>query len=223
MTPAIPDWIRSAEVPGYVNAYTLVPNETRLYGTESLYGDWNGRVLLLAKDFACSDLVRRRIDNNDSRPYRHEPGLMTNKRLQRYAAPVTRSNDHFTCGLLYGSALANLLRDDGKMSGALPARSNALAYGARVLAFTVEHMPNLEAIVCLGQEAWDCCDIAFGLPCDWKTARGDVQVFEARSLRFVAAFHPAARISSEQAARPWELVYAALSDANQPTPVRNCA
>ena len=49
-TPALPDWIRDADVSGYVAAHQLCVGESRLFGTESLYGDWNGAVLLLAKD-----------------------------------------------------------------------------------------------------------------------------------------------------------------------------
>jgi hypothetical protein len=50
-TPPLPPWITSAAVDGHENAHVLCPRETRLYGTESLYGDWDGAVLLpLAKD-----------------------------------------------------------------------------------------------------------------------------------------------------------------------------
>jgi hypothetical protein len=47
MTPQLPEWVRSYRLAGYRNIYELVPLETRLYGTESLYGDWNGDLRLL--------------------------------------------------------------------------------------------------------------------------------------------------------------------------------
>src|SRR5262245_52165604 len=109
-TPPLPGWIRLAEVPGYTAAHRLCPEEARLYGTASLYGDWGGRVLLLAKDFGPSCIVRERIAAGDPRPYRHGPAVQTNVRLQQLARPLEG------LGLLYGSALANLLRDDGRIS-----------------------------------------------------------------------------------------------------------
>jgi hypothetical protein len=90
---------------------------------------------------------------------------------------------------VYGSALANLLRADGRMSGPLPNPEPAFAYGARVLAFVVENMPNLDAIVCMGNEARRAREIA---------ARQDARV---GSIRVVDVFHPAARkaISAHEA------------------------
>ena len=57
-TPELPHWIRHAEVGGYLAAHQLDPTETRLYGTEGLYGDWDATTLLLAKDFYPSSEFR---------------------------------------------------------------------------------------------------------------------------------------------------------------------
>lgn len=82
-TPPLPPWIRDARVDGYLTAHALLPDETRVYGTESLYGDWDAPVLLLAKDFAPSKILHERLASGETRPYRHEPGLRTNVRLER--------------------------------------------------------------------------------------------------------------------------------------------
>jgi hypothetical protein len=193
-TPPLPDWIRHAQVPGYTTAHQLCPDEPRLFGTESLYGDWAGSVLLLAKDFGPSRILRARLAAGDPRPYRHEPGMLANVRLRELAAPVEE------LGLLYGSALANLLRDDGRVSGALPNREQALAYGAQVARFTVERMPALRWIVCLGLEAWECSRSALGLEGDWRAHRDSGEPLGP----LVAAFHPSARVSRERMERPWE-------------------
>jgi hypothetical protein len=67
-TPLLSDWIRHAKVAGYVTAHELLPTETALFGTETLYGDWSGQTLLLAKDFAPSIFVRERIAQGDGGP-----------------------------------------------------------------------------------------------------------------------------------------------------------
>ncbi|MGH7287592.1 MAG: hypothetical protein ACREI8_06185 [Myxococcota bacterium] len=179
-----------------MTAHELCPGETRLFGTESLYGDWGGRVLLLAKDFASSCFVRRRIEGGEPRPYRHECRMITNRRLVELARPLEE------LGLLYGSALANLLRDDGKITGALPNRAEALEYGARVLRFVLAHMPARRWVVCLGDDAWDCATRALGLEGDWRARRESAEPLGP----LVAAFHPAARVSRERLSKPWKML-----------------
>lgn len=172
-TPALPSWIVEAHVRGYVTADRWLTGERRLFGSETLWGDWNGRVLVLAKDWGPSRLLRARIDAGEPQPWRHEPRMLTNRRLVRlgalagiYAAEegldgvgVQRERE---CGALYGSALANLLREDGRVSGALPNRGAALEYGVEVLRFVRAHMPALEVVMCLGGEARESAEAAFG-------------------------------------------------------------
>ena len=194
LTPPLPDWIRMAKVPGYVTAHSLSPVETRLYGTESLYGDWDGSVLLLAKDYGPSRILRDRIAVSYSDAYRHVGGMRANRVLLRLARPFERH------GILYGSALANLLRDDGRVSGTLPHRRLALDYGTQVTRFVVGSMPNLRCIMCMGSEAWECASRALGREGEWIAHRDSGQPLGL----LIAAFHPCARVSREQLTRPWE-------------------
>jgi hypothetical protein len=203
-TPELPTWIREAEVSGYINAHDLCPGEPRLYGTESLYGDWNARVLLLAKDFAPASYVRDRVAPGDHRPYSHKPGLRTNKRLAEFVVRF------LSVPVLYGSALANLLRDDGEWSGTLPNRRAALDHGARVLRdFVLPHLPDETLVMCLGEEAWECACAATGLSGDWREHRDAVRPLG----RLVAAFHPVARVSVAQHEGPWQLLADLLGGA----------
>jgi len=183
-TPTIPSWIREFRTPAYTNIYELCPEETRLFGTESLYGDWSAEVLLLAKDFAPRRIVEQRLAEGESRPFRHAPEMKTNRMLQRYAEP-------FGDCLLYGSALAGLLRNDGKVRGSLPDRAAVMPWAARVLDFTIQNMPNLKAVACLGADAWDCTRRALELPAhDWKTRRLEQRPVLVRGLQLHALAHP---------------------------------
>lgn len=210
MTPPIPTDIREHCEPGYVNVYSLCPDETRLFGTEDLYGDWNGDVLLLAKDFACSRFVFERMERGDARPFGHDPSLRTNVLLRGFADPLRNGPTPATCGVLYGSALACLLRDDGQMSGLLPSRAGALRFGSRVLRFVIENMPRLRVVICLGSEAWDCAMLALCREVKWAVARDSCEPVDHSDLRVIAAYHPAARITHESAGRPWRLVCGTL-------------
>gem|GEM_PF-3856286 len=75
-------------------------------------------------------------------------GYKTNERVAELA-------QFFRGSKLYGSALAHMLKEDEKTSGSLAhLTSGRLAdHLRRVLRFVVDGMPNLQTIVCLGNEA----------------------------------------------------------------------
>lgn len=155
-TPAIPDRFRRFEHPGYTNVFSIFPDCPRLYATETLFGDWDAPVLLLAKDAAPTHVIRRLATSEGSRAWRHAErrrgdsgGWRTNERLAHLSERVPGSK-------LYGSALANLLCDDPRWSRALPGfHSGPLHdYLADVLRCVIDNMPNLRAVACIGEHAW---------------------------------------------------------------------
>lgn len=191
-TPTIPAEIRTYRSRSYTNIYQLCPDEVRLYGTESLFGDWDAELLLLAKDFAPSTLVRRRLGEGDTRPFHHTdwirdpraPGAATNRNLHRLAGRLD-------CRKLYGSALAGLLRDDDRVSGPLPDARGIGTYVRDVLRFTVTQMPNLRAIACLGEDAWRWALRTFDVAnIDWSDQRESRRPIEAKELLLFALPHP---------------------------------
>jgi len=199
MSIMIPVDIRAFRHDGFKNIYEpdFCPNETRLYGTESLYGDWNGELLLLAKDFAPSNLIRERLARGESRPYHHtdsnsqELGRKTNIQLCRCVERF-----EINCGKLYGSAYACLLRDDNCGSGTLRTSAQIKWFIRRALLFTEAQMPNLNVIACLGEDAWKCATEAHDQPgLAWgayRTARQSVTVVvpNERKIKLVAMRHP---------------------------------
>jgi hypothetical protein len=209
-TPPLPNWITGADVRGYVAAHRIVAGARRLYGTETLFGDWDGEVLLLAKDWGPARILRERVARGETNAWRHELAMRANRRLVKLAEE---------CGLeaggrgaLYGSALANLLREDGRVSGALPNRAEALEYGVEVLRFVRARMPALATVVCMGREAWECAAAAFGGRGEWRAVRemkcgpdAEKPTVRAQSaeVRLVAAWHPSARVAWTELSRPW--------------------
>jgi hypothetical protein len=201
-TPPLPNWITNAEVRGYVAAHRVVAGERRLYGTETLFGDWGGEVLLLAKDWGPARILRERVARGEADAWRHDPAMRANRRLVKLAEECgVQAGEH---GVLYGSALANLLREDGRVSGALPNRAEALEYGVEVLRFVRARMPALATVVCMGREAWECAAAAFGGRGEWRDGRrGERRCAEHGELELLAAWHPSARVSWPELARPW--------------------
>ena len=185
MTPPLPDWILDFCCERFTNIYQLCPGETRLYGTESLYGDWEGDVLLLAQDFASRTLVERRIAKGDPRPYRHKPDMKTNQNLVELAEPMR-------CGMLYGSALAGLLRNSASNSGSLPPIDPIKPHLIQVLEFVRMHMPNLRGVACLGCLAWELLAEAFGVDAgDWGEHLNQRNPIQTDGILVFAQAHPA--------------------------------
>jgi uracil-DNA glycosylase len=96
--------------------------------------------------------------------------------------------------MLYGSALANLLRKDERGSGTLPALSDPRIkeFISKVLRFTVSHMPNLQAIACLGKVAWDCVTETYNQrDANWNEYRNAPEPLQVEHLKIFALAHPA--------------------------------
>src|SRR5688572_24407179 len=84
-SPPLPNWITCAEVRGYVAAHRIAAGERRLYGTETLFGDWGGEVLLLAKDWGPARILRERVARGEADAWRHDPAMRANRRLVKLA------------------------------------------------------------------------------------------------------------------------------------------
>lgn len=165
--PPIPSWIRSFRYQGWTNVFELVPANDHLYATETLFGDWNTRVLMLAKDACPTQSIRDGLANGEADPWRHSQrelgdrvGVRTNERLCRFVSLIPEKE------LLYGSASANMLYNDPRTSRSLADfRSGDLhEFLKGVLYWVLESMPRVEWVACLGQEAWFLTCAAFGNP-----------------------------------------------------------
>lgn len=175
-TPAIPAELRRSPSPAYASIYDYDPHETRLFGTESLYGGWDSPILLLAKHFAPTDYIEwRRAQQPCVRLFSHDPEWPMNINLEQIFVPL------LPCKPLYGSVLAGLLRKDGERSGSLPDRALIEPFAIEVIRFTVNSMPNLRAIACLGVDSWEFTTLAlYKQQLDWNEHRNARRCVKAK-------------------------------------------
>lgn len=209
----VPEWITTYVPPaGWTNVFALVPSNQNLYGTETLFGDWNGRTLLLAKDGAPTHVIRNLRDLGDPQPWRAAErargdvgGYRTNETLVRLASDIDG-------GILYGSATANLLCDDPRWSRNLPGffEGPLHEYLKRVLRWVLETMPNVQQIACLGAEAWYLTSIVLGHQGearDFARYRGHGRGLSSdhlgKKITAYALYHPAARVSDFDKRKGW--------------------
>ena len=107
-TPELPEWVTSFTDSQRTckNVYELIPDETKLFGTEALvdeggieestwkYGDWDADLLLLAQDAANANKIEQRIEAEHPDPFcaldwrGFSDGMETNRNLHWLAQQV---------------------------------------------------------------------------------------------------------------------------------------
>jgi hypothetical protein len=203
-----------------------------LYATETLYGDWSGRVLFLAQDALPAEALRRLIQTYEEKgepktmAWRHADSLLygDTKGVKTNSIIRELKEKHLpTTGVLYGSATGHVLFDEhenfrGREGEVDPRYRQSLrgfykpelfAHFVYVLRWVVTQMPNLEFILCLGQKAWDVSVRASStsIAPDFRETRAKAKEasaeIEGKRLLLVPAYHPAAIITRDSMERNW--------------------
>ncbi|HVS82108.1 MAG TPA: hypothetical protein VHE60_10280 [Pyrinomonadaceae bacterium] len=174
-TPELPTEIRGFIDPRKTctNVYEILPNETKLYGTESLvdengvpepswkYGYWKeAELLLLAQDPSNLRTIQERQDNGHPDPFGAKDWRVDENGNARRDGSETNRNLHWLaqqidCRKLYGSAFVGLLKHGSHRSDPLPRGPAVEKYKNEVLAWVLDRTPNLRAIACLEIRARD--------------------------------------------------------------------
>nr|HMN40490.1 hypothetical protein [Phycisphaerales bacterium] len=161
------------------------------YGTEDWHGDWNARVLFMAKDAGSSRIFRSLAQGGRGWPWVTDPSRPTNRNLR----PLL---DMVPGGKLYASFLGPLLRNDDRESGDLPSTPAIKAFVDDLFRWTVDNMQNVQVVAVLGREAWVAVTRSAGCPegfAQWKRRHTsglplDVAV-SGKQLSLFALNHPA--------------------------------
>jgi hypothetical protein len=232
--PPVPDWIRAFSYPGWTNVFQLGPTNDHLYPLalraewKSQFNDWNGPILLLAKDGCPTRAIRDCVEKGESQPWRYAQrelgdarGWRTNERLANFAYTIPG-------GKLYGSATANMLYDDPRWSRSLPGFYDGPlnVFLQRVLCWVADSMPKLEYIACLGAESWflTCQTMEnFVAAADFQQYRDSRNPVDGRiGEKEVGAFplyHPAARVSTDLMESGWRAFAKKVRSPTRPVKV----
>src|SRR6266404_300999 len=213
--PRVPNFIRRFSYRGWTNVFHLVPTNDHLYATETLFGDWNSRVLLLAKDACPTSAIQQASDwRHAQRELGDKQGWRTNERLQRLLIPFPEKS------FLYGSASANMLYEDPGWSRSLSGffAGDLHEFLKCVLSWVMESTPRLEWVACLGTEAWflTCVTIGdFASATQFRERRDSYKpsngVVGKKEIKAFPLFHPAARVRLQVMERGWQAFEARLS------------
>lgn len=196
-----------------------------LYATETLFGDWNGELLILAQDALPASVLKSIIDFHIARgdgreaAWRHadkikfqdKAGWKTNEKLSELISLYAP-----TIGAVYGSAASHMIYDDGLSSYSQDLRGyktpELQVHLQNVLAWVISNMPNLKFIICLGQIAWDLVmrTASFKTTESFKDLRDGFKyknlIIDSRCIAAIPAYHPAARVSNEKLKNNWDIL-----------------
>ena len=196
-TPVIPNDIRNLKAPlNFKNPFQIGIEGPNLFGTETMCGDWDGDLLLLAQDFAPAEEVLGvmkmhgsigawRHNDNDGR---YGVGFITNENLCRNLGYIGRHVDvrggkSLDCGVLFGNASFFL-----KEGNTPPA--NGVKASRTVFDFVLNNMPNLRAIACLGRPAFDGVSYFLGVKANWRSLLNFQRPLKVGHLDVFALSHP---------------------------------
>jgi len=195
-TPFVPEGIRNLRCKSYKNIFEYNLGNRNLFGTETLCGDWDGDLLIVAEDFAPTSVIEDRLKVGDLDPYRHNPSAPTNKNIIRRLKENGRKVEidgtgNISCGVLYMSACF-FLRTDGERSGELPNQTECKRQSSPVFEFTIGEMPNLEKIACLGKFAFEFVEDYFNcFAVGWRDCMNSREPILVGDWLIFAHTHPA--------------------------------
>ena len=215
-----------------------------LYATESLYGNWDGEVLILAQDALPASALKILIQSHLSRgeekvlawrhadkiPYGDSKGIKTNTAIK-----ILKEKYLSEYRVLYGSATSHVLFDGSNSDKIIDSKKNLPSYRQsllgynnsilqahlqEVLLWVIEKMPNLKAILCLGNKAWDLSlsSLNSNYACNFKILRQSSKSIEVdflkRKIFIVPAYHPAAIVKRNVMESNWQHLKDILDNLN---------
>jgi len=163
---------------GYRNINELFVQDSQLHACESLFGDWNAEVMILAQDAANFSSLKLLLDEEKTNPFRHSSSNRTNINLHTILSSLNRFNmgdfykpNNRNCGLYYANAIW-LLKDSVGMSGAITSKEDAYKVNQEVFVATLENLKNLKIILTLGEHSYNFIKQFFTnqISSDWHTS-----------------------------------------------------
>jgi len=166
----------NVKVEGYRNINELYKQHTQLHACETLFGDWDAEVMILAQDPANFKKLKELSDKNPYKnPYHHDPKIKTNQNLFNLMKSLNQFNldsyedpNNENCGLYYANAIW-LLKESHDMSGAITDKSNIYKESKKIFEATLQNLPKLKLILTLGYQSFQFLNYYFEnqIDSDW--------------------------------------------------------
>lgn len=191
------------KVDGYRNINELYPQYDQLHACETLFGDFDAEVMVLAQDAANYDRLRELKEREPAKnPFRHGEKVKTNINLFRLMSPYFDLGDYSQpnsskCGLYYANAVW-LLKDTKNMSGSIALEKEVFQKCNEVFDATISNLKNLKLIITMGEKAFHFLKNRYpkDINANWSEValKGGVDKFthNGREYMMASIYHPGA-------------------------------
>ena len=181
------------------------PNEfqdmsNRLHVCETLFGDFNAKLMILLQDAADEEtLIAHKISTPDN-PLRHDPKIGTNKKLvkwlERHFPVDIEGRNAKSCGVYYANAIW-LIKKGGDISSPIYELSKVLKACEPVLDDTINNLKQLKLVLAFGKPAYLALKQRFSIKETWKEALTNNTLIDVgRQFKIGAINHPRASVTS---------------------------
>lgn len=181
------------------------PNEfqdmsNRLHVCETLFGDFNAKVMILLQDAADEETLVNQEKLTPGNPLRHGPNIGTNKKLVKwfkdyFEVDVEGSNAE-RCGIYYANAIW-LIKKGSDISSPIYVQDKVLKACEPVLSATISNLKELKLILAFGKSAFLALKSKFNIEESWENAlKKNSLINVGTNFKIGAVNHPRASVSS---------------------------
>lgn len=181
------------------------PNEfqdmsNRLHVCETLFGDFNAKLMILLQDAADEEtLLNQKILTPES-PLRHSPQIGTNKKLVKWFKDFfevdIEGRNAKQCGIYYANAIW-LIKKGSDISSPIYLQDRVLKACEPVLDATISNLRELKLILAFGKSAFLALKGKFNIQESWEDALAkNLLIDVGKGFKIGAINHPRASVPS---------------------------
>jgi len=188
-----------------LTSWYLNPNEfqgmsNRLHVCETLFGDFNAKLMILLQDAADEETLLNQKKLTPENPLRHSPKIGTNKKLvkwfKEYFKVDIEGSNAKECGIYYANAIW-LIKKGGNISSPINLQNDVLEVCEPVLDATISNLKELKLILAFGKSAFLALKRKFNIHESWEDAlRKNLLIDVGKGFKVGAINHPRASVRS---------------------------
>lgn len=188
-----------------LTSWYLNPNEfqdmsNRLHVCETLFGDFNAKLMILLQDAADEQTLLNQKKSTPENALRHSPKIGTNKKLvkwlKEYFEVDIEGSNAKECGIYYANAIW-LIKKGANISSPIHLQNDVLEVCEPVLDATITNLKELKLILAFGKSAFLALKGKFNIRESWEDALSkNLLIDVGRGFKVGAINHPRASVRS---------------------------
>jgi hypothetical protein len=200
------EFFLNEKVDGYRNINEIYIQKNQLHACETLFGDWNAEIMILAQDAANFDTFQKiQLISPNSNPFHHVEKVKTNQNIFELLKSLSIFNlgsytkpNNKNCGVYYANAIW-LLKESKGMSGNIINKDKIFDSSKKVFEATVNNLKNLKLVITLGEKSFQFLKHSFpnDLITTWPkvVTNNEINLLKTsqKSIYVASIYHPSIR------------------------------